>query len=149
MARRRAKVTLPRPELNLTSMMDLVLNLVLFFVMVANFAAASLPMLTPPEPTKSLAAPNEVEDKVIVNLVPSPLDPTQISEVVVGGEKFPVGEPSGVTEAVQREMAISPGVQIHLRADQRLLFTEVQPYMLAIAAAGVQDVHYVAVTDRE
>lgn len=148
MPRRRKKATLPRPELNITAMMDLVLNLEMFFVMVSNFALASLPLMTPPTPDDSLAKNSGTPDKVIVNLVPSENNPSLIGKAVLGSEAVPGGEYERVTQLVGNEMKISPGVEIHLRADKSLLYSEVEPYMMAIAAAGVTDVHYVAVTDQ-
>ena len=68
---RRKKTELPKPELNITSMMDLVLNLLTFFVLCSNFAMAELPFLEPPAPTKSKARPSDTPNKVTVNIIPN------------------------------------------------------------------------------
>jgi hypothetical protein len=40
----------PRMDLNLTSMMDVSFQLIIFFILITNFAAADLPELDPPDP---------------------------------------------------------------------------------------------------
>lgn len=149
MARRRNRARLPRPELNITSMMDLVLNLEMFFVMVSNFAAAALPLMQPPEPTNSLGQDTESPNKVLINLVPDEFEPTRVKEAVIGVEKIEPGDFTRLTELVQKEVAIDKDVEIHLRADKGLRYDEVEPYLVAIAGSGVQDVHYVVIRDND
>jgi biopolymer transport protein ExbD len=43
-------------DLNMTSMLDIVFQLIIFFILVTNFAAADLPPLEPPDPIESKGA---------------------------------------------------------------------------------------------
>lgn len=160
---KRKKATLPKTELNITSMMDLVLNLLMFFVLVANFSSAELPAIEPPAP-KTSAARKDVprENNVAVSLVPE-LDAQKKSTGVVkmikvgaSAELLPT-EQDRLLQLLQEVKASNTAandkkkekdkteVAIDLRADKSLPYEQVQPVMKAIAAAGIRRFNVVAV----
>jgi biopolymer transport protein ExbD len=142
--RQRKKAVVPRPEMNLTSMMDLVLNLVALFTVLTSVAAASLPPLQVPQPTHSLAQPWANGNKLFISLLADPGDPRMLGQVVVGETTLFAGDTAQVAGMLQQELKISPTVEVYLRADQRLKYSEIQPYMLLVANSGVKNIHYVA-----
>ena len=57
-------------DLNLTSMLDIVFQLIVFFLLVTNFASAELPKLKPPEIPDSQAIDVLNRKKITVNVIP-------------------------------------------------------------------------------
>lgn len=144
-ASRRKKVDLPRPELNITAMMDLVLNLITFFVLVANFAVASMPGLEPPDPEKSAAKVEENPNRIIVSVIAHPDFKGRAGGMVVGDRKIVEGDLEGLATVLENEVRISSSVNVYLRADKSIRYDEIEPIMLAIAGTGVSSFHMVAV----
>ena len=150
MARRKKKVDLPKTELNITSMMDLVLNLLMFFVLLSNFTLAELPALSPPQPTQSRARRSEAPNKVTVNIVPE--GETGRARLVKVGTTEIVPAPGaggglvipGLEGLLQHELNIDKEVEIDLRADKSLNYDQVQPVMAAITNAGINRINVVA-----
>lgn len=144
---RRKKADLPKTELNITSMMDLVLNLLAFFVLTSNFALAELPKVEIPAPTgASQARANEKPDKVVVSVVSEESNPGNAVMVKVGSSnELPAGDTSGrLGQLLAAEKAKSKDVAIDLRADKRLRYDQVAPVMKAITDAGISHVNIVA-----
>jgi biopolymer transport protein ExbD len=154
MSRKLGKASLPRPELNITAMMDLVLNLIAFFVLISNFATNALPTeIEPPHPERSLAKPVLGANRVTVNIVPA-VDGHDKStknglamEVVVGDNKCGPADHAEIKRLLTKETKNDPTVQVDLRADKGLFYNQVQPVMEAIAAAGVTKVNIVALVN--
>jgi biopolymer transport protein ExbD len=140
----RKKTELPKTELNITSMMDLVLNLLTFFVLVSNFAAAELPGLEPPDPADSRARASEAPNKFTINVIPDPREPSKAQWVQVGVEKLDPHDTIALVDKLRREVKISANVEVDLRADKALRYQEVQPVMAAITQAGITRVNVVA-----
>ena len=57
-------------HLNLTAMLDVVFNLIFFFISICNMAGNELPKLTVPSPDASQARLIDARKKVTVNVVP-------------------------------------------------------------------------------
>jgi len=133
---KKKKVELPRPELNLTAMMDLVLNLILFFVLISNFSAAANPAMNVPIPEESLAKPSPQPNKVIVNVLATDETSGTLMEVVLGSERFPPGSYNKLTEMLIKEAAKSEEVSVDLRADKSLAYQDVAAVMRAISATN-------------
>jgi biopolymer transport protein ExbD len=133
---KKKKVELPRPELNLTAMMDLVLNLILFFVLISNFAAAQNPAMEVPKPDGSLARPSPIPNKVVVNILAEE-NSGAIKEVTLGPEHFAPGDYARLTQLLVEEAKKSAEVSVDLRADRSLHYSDVAPVMSAISATNV------------
>ncbi len=149
---RRKKIEMPKPELNITSMMDLVLNLLTFFVLVSNFAAAELPPMEPPNPEHSkLPSPREAANAVTVNILPFYNEhglangDGLCSGIKFGAtEQYAAGYSDQLREALAKEVRKSKDVQINIRADRTLRYDQISPVMRAIKEAGVTNINVVA-----
>lgn len=139
------KVDLPRPELNLTAMMDLVLNLITFFVLVANFAVNSLPEIEPPNPEKSAAKVEENPNRIVVSILANPTIKGRAGEMNVSGRKIVEGDLAGLVTVIENEVKISNSVEVYLRADKSIRYEDIEPIMLAVAGTGIQSFHMVAI----
>jgi len=160
-------------DLNMTSMLDIVFQLIIFFILVTNFAAADLPPLEPPDPLESKA--RKIEEKPrIVNIVPvmerRPDPQTGVPRDVSTGRashvvafdksfvipgytpKLPTGEKTFPldhliellsTEREQREENGEP-MTVDLRVDKSLPYDQVAPIMRAITGAKITRVNLVA-----
>lgn len=148
---RRKTTQLPKAELNITSMMDLVLNLLTFFVLCSNFAMAELPDLLPPQPTRSQARPVDTSNKVTVNLLPNRTTPGQAIAIKFGTmPELPAHAEQTHAELaayLAKEKEKSADVAIELRADRTLRYDQVAPVMAAIRDAGISRVNVVAMID--
>ncbi len=143
MARRR-KVDLPRPELNITAMMDLVLNLITFFVLVANFASETLPNIQMPAPDHSVAHATEAQRRLAVTVESDPADPSKALRIQVGLDKFKPTDLKDITALLRAQVQKAPGLQVDLRGDKRLRYDQVSLVMQAIANAGITTINLVA-----
>jgi len=133
-------------QLNLTSLLDIVFQLIIFFIMVTNFAAADLPDLEPPEATKAFES--EYPFTRIVNIVPDKGTPGRADHVLVAGRELPISENgmTTLTNMLKQEQDQRPNdkLRVRLRVDKSLHFQQVQPVMQAITGAGIARVNLVA-----
>lgn len=140
-------------ELNLTSMLDIVFQLIIFFILVTNFANAQLPKLELPEPAGSKAKANENVKKVIVNIVPVRDEnnkPTgQTKHLVIAGEKRPANDYAYITDYLKKQTALYPDLEVNLRADKGLHFEAIQPVMRAVTQAKIAHINLGAYEDRD
>lgn len=158
MARRRRHREPVAIELNLTSMMDVVFLLIIFFILVTNYATADLPPLEPPEPTPSRAIDDERPNARLINVVPQRAAPAEdatesetialriADHVLFLNQKYPLNE-VGLTALTTRLAEIKqamPELEVDLRADRALAFDQVEPVMKAVTAAGIARVNLVA-----
>jgi biopolymer transport protein ExbD len=158
---KRKRTELPKPELNITSMMDLVLNLLMFFVLLANFAMAELPAMTPPKPLGSQARASTEPDKVTVNIIPEKDASGRVTGAAKGikfgsAQELLPTETGKLTQLLiferqkslkavkEKDRAAARGVTVDLRADEGLRYDQVQPIMAAIQAAGIRQINLVA-----
>lgn len=148
-------------ELNMTSMLDVVFLLIIFFILVTNFSAADLPELDPPDPEPSKA--REVENEVtrIVNLVPLTTTNDQGNQEMLGrakqavayGEELPLNSDgfTRLTNLLKRERERREENEetmiVDLRVHRSIPYREVQPLMQAIARAQIRRVNLVALVE--
>jgi biopolymer transport protein ExbD len=143
---RKHEVEKQHVSLNLTSMMDIVFQLIIFFLLVTNFTSAELPDLKPPELEHSEAVEVDGRDKLVINIIPD--STTGMAKAVqVGMQKIPPGAYNQLTDIVSAVKADRPDVEIDLRADASTNYENVQPVMNAITAAGVARINLVAFLD--
>lgn len=136
--------------LNLTSMLDVTFQLIIFFILVSNFSSAELPKLEPPQPEPSKAFKQAESNKVVVNVIPDETMEKRIARAVrVGGQDIPPTSYGVLTSLLQAEFAADPEVQINLRADKALKYDQVQPVMDAISKSGISRINLVAVAGDE
>lgn len=144
-----------RPELNITSMLDVVFNLITFFILITNFAAASLPQLTPPEPDKSVASQPTEKNTVTINVLPYPKEQGKKGEpyqIKFGMSTFGAEDLENrnskcektLVEFLGKEITASKDVAITLRVDRDIKYAYVEKIILVIRQAGVQKIQIVA-----
>lgn len=138
-------------EMNLTSLMDVTFQLIVFFVLVSNFASQQLPDLEVPEPAKSQAIERNRDTKsVIISIVPEEGETGRASAVQFGDTRVAYGPDmrNRVTELLAEEIAAherrNEDVQVDLRAHRTLHYREIQPVMQAITGAEVSRINLVA-----
>ncbi len=141
-----AKKHRPKPptQLNLTSMMDVVFQLIIFFILITNFAAADLPKLDPPDPTASTAREMPDINRVQINIVPAG-DSGEASHLVIYGNKYPRNDYATVIGLLAGAKKLDEDVEVYIRADGMLYFEQVQPLMKAITEAGISRINLVAI----
>lgn len=138
------KIDVPRPELNVTSMMDLVLNLMTFFVLVSNFAAASMPLIEAPKPEDSLARQTDSQDRIVISLEVTDKDSGLAKRIVAGGRDIGPQDGKQLLDFLLREVKVSEKVEVDLRVDKNVRYDQVQPVLAIMAEANVKRMNLVA-----
>src|SRR5437762_13735431 len=120
----RKRIRSVRPELNLTSMLDVVFNLITFFILITNFAAAELPRLanSVPRPDQSIAQESTRKNRVIVSVLPEGTTGRSIG-VQVGSARQDLIRPDDyakLTDRLAKEKQINKDVVVTLRADRAI-----------------------------
>lgn len=144
----RKKVERAKMDLNITSMLDVVFNLILFFIVISNFASADLPKMKIPQPDSTVAREDANPNRVVVNIVPVVEGQPLVKAVTFGMEDYKNRLPE-LTTKLSQEVAKSPDVQVVLRADQAIPYSEVTPIMEAIARSNVKTVNLSASSQKE
>jgi len=149
------------PEMNMTPLIDVTFQLILFFMVVSNIVSEqAVEMLVPDLEDPKTRELGEV-DKVVVNIAPvappsqrreSPLAGSGlVAFVQVGNKKFPPSDVDSITNALKAAVETGPKgddgkseLEVLLRADGVLYYEEVQPIMAAITSAGIGTINLVA-----
>ncbi len=146
MALRSPNQTKPdRPmQVNMTSMVDIVFLLIIFFVLVSQFISADNISVELPNPDSSLARAVELPERVVLNCQYAGADITGRTKV-----RYLLG-PIAVDNAKElqaRLVAVKkkrPDVQVILRADRRISYESVREAMQAIALARIENMNSAA-----
>ena len=136
-------------ELNLTSMMDVVFQLIIFFLLVNNMSSAELPKLETPEPLESKAYMLPDRQSVTVNVIPPDEGANVARSVRVGVKDILPGNYGELTQLLKAEVEKNPDIEVDLRADKSIHYLHVQPVMNAITAAGIGRINLIAHTEQE
>ena len=136
-------------ELNLTSMLDVIFQLIIFFLLVSNMSSAELPDLDPPEPISSQAQDPQERARVVINLIPPQSKNGSVQKLRVGQEDIFPGNFGRLTQMLQAEKAENAEVQVDLRADTSVNYREVQPVMSAITNAGIARINLIALLPKD
>lgn len=135
-------------ELQLTSMLDVVFQLIIFFILVNNFVSQDLPELEPPDPRHSKAILQEnAADIRVVNVVPDLKRPGFADYVQFAREKLTIQRMDVLTALLKDERQKKPDLQVSLRVDKSVRFDQVQPVMQAITNAGIARINMVALVE--
>ena len=130
--------------INLTPMVDVIFMLTIFFMLVTRFSSAEQIPLQLPKPDQSQAALAKIPQRVVINCRPAEGDDSGTDGVLYSiGPNQP--EPlSAIKERLAAMKIRSPELQVVLRADRRLRYTEVREVMRVIAANGIERFNVVA-----
>ena len=142
------------PQMNMTPMIDVVFQLIIFFMLVNNIISEEAVQMIVPELENPKTRELGEEDRITVNIAPQSYDPDrpigdlnipgEPSLVKVGLEQYSLDDIEGVTETLKAVKAANENVEVLLRADSGLFYDEVQPVMQAITSAGIVKVNLVA-----
>ncbi|MFA9477341.1 ExbD/TolR family protein [Phycisphaerales bacterium AB-hyl4] len=143
------------PEMNITPLIDVVFLLIVFFMIVSNIVTHQAVEMFVPDLDDSQAQVIPEEGRVIVNVAPQAFtratraaDPLRFSGsarmVQVANQSYAMHDLAGVTASLERAVERNPEVEVVLRADRAIYYSEVQPVMDAITAAGVNRVNLVS-----
>lgn len=153
MAKRRSTGT--TPEMNMTPLIDVVFQLIIFFMLVNNIISEQTVQMVVPELEEARTRALDEGTRVFVNVAPfdhKPEDrkantlsfPGEAQFVNVGGERFSVNDLEGISAELREWKANNPDVEVLLRADAALYYESVAPVMAAISAAEIQTINLVA-----
>lgn len=126
-------------RLNLTPLIDVIFNLIIFFLAASHFARNE-----PVEPVElPTATPRDTENE----------PPRRVSITIAPGPRFLISGQEQERAVVEAMIAAEAGatnkgpLEVRIRSDHTVPFGEVEPLLIAAAKAGVSDVKF-AVTPR-
>lgn len=143
-------------ELNVTSLLDVVFQLIIFFLLVTNFSSAELPEMVVPQPVEPQSRELRDEKRVVVNVIAdmehlkskkeraNPDLVLSAKAVRVGNDNILPHEYNRLTELLEAEKEKNPDIYINLRADARIKYQEVGPVIKAITMAKVVRVNMIS-----
>lgn len=137
------KVQPAHVHMNLTAMLDVVFNLIFFFICIANLAGNELPDLNLPAPTASTAKENLDRKKFTVNIVPEK-GGNNVKEIKVGSDTLNPNQMPEISSKIAKEQALDPKIEIDLRVDKKIKYRDVRPVMNAITKANIGRINLVA-----
>ena len=146
--------------INLTGMIDVTFQLIIFFVLAGTFASAERMALTPPtlEGTEHVAD-LKLPASVVVQVAPYPPERIAQADALrgaaliwrVGAVELTPGDTAGLQAALgeaRRAFAARAGegaeLEVEVRADRSILYSQVEPVLAGVGRAGFDRVHYVA-----
>ncbi|MEE2719309.1 MAG: biopolymer transporter ExbD [Planctomycetota bacterium] len=127
-----------RPQANITSMIDVVFLLIVFFVLVSQIVDLESVDMELPEPEHPAAALPEEEPRAVLNVLPG--DDGDCDGYRLAGVDYPP-TPDGLGALRTALVAIyqqTPGIRVNLRADRATDYRWVSPVLqLVRQAAGL------------
>jgi len=142
------------PQMNMTPMIDVVFQLIVFFMLVNNIISEEAVLMIVPELENPKTRERGEASRITVNVEPQTYDPSreigdlnipgEIKQIKVGLEVFKLDDIEGVTQSLKEVKARDENVQVQLRADSGLFYDEVQAVMQAITNAGIIHINLVA-----
>ena len=128
-------------ESNLTSMLDVVFLLIVFFVLVSQVVSREAEPLDLPEVPDAAAGVAGEEPRLVVNVLSDVDQPGVGLRAMVLGQPFTIDAEGChlLTKRVAVDLEQHPDLAIHLRADREVHFEWIQPILDALrsASAGV------------
>ncbi len=135
-------------RINLVPMIDIVFQLLVFFMVASHLATAQHEPVKLPEPTHSQAREKQLDNRLTLNLIS---DPVSGRIVKIKANSNLVRDLPALVDLLLR---YGPQLQTHngtviIRADKNLQFVEMQKVLQAVADAGVASVHIAARQDHD
>jgi biopolymer transport protein ExbD len=159
---KKKKIDVGVKEFNMTPMIDVTFQLIIFFILVGQIASEELAALIPPEPVKSLAAESLTEYNVIVNVASEagddpraePFKAHSAEKWFVRGEALDVSDDEALTEELQKWLLTVPVEEqanacIEIRSDKRVFYQDVEYVLLAAGKAGIQKMNITALVEKD
>ena len=127
-------------ESNLTSMIDVVFLLIVFFVLVSQVVSREAEPLDLPEVPDAAAAVAGEESRLVVNVLSDVDQPGVGLRAMVLGQPFTIDAEGCqlLTKRVAVDLEQHPDLAIHLRADREVHFEWIQPILDALRSASAR-----------
>ena len=145
-----------KPEMNMTPLIDVTFQLIIFFLLINNIITEETVEMIPPDLENPKTYDLATENRITVNIAPqhfkkaqrtqgNPLNfDGQAVEVRVGTARIGMEDLDRVRDLLRAAKERNPEVEVRLRADCALFYREVQPVMGAITAAQIGKIYLVA-----
>lgn len=130
-----------RMDINMTSMVDIVFLLIIFFMLVSSYISAENIEVDLPQPDNSVAASAELPERVVLNCQNSSAEASKV--------RYWVG-PVLVEDVAQLELRLAtigrenPATEVVLRADRQVPYGRIRDAMEAIARSGLKTMNIAA-----
>jgi len=122
-------------RLNLTPLIDIVFQLIVFFLLVSQVVSAEREPMHLPVPVGSQAREKECTDRLVINLFADA--DGKVGRIKVNARVVPdLSALVGVLLA-QRSAFSESGTRVILRADRRICFDQIEPVLKALSNASV------------
>ena len=152
-------------EFNMTPMIDVTFQLILFFILVGQVASDALAKLILPEPGESTAQEIDKMDlRIILNIVSQSKsgddlgtdedpDGNKVGFYSIGGERIDARQADAlkqVKDIIEKKIENLTDEQraefaIEIRADKRLRYDEVAPAMFTVSSTGLSNMQITAI----
>ncbi len=142
--------------MNMTPLIDVTFQLIIFFMLVSNIIAEENPEMIVPELNDPKTRELGDVSRIAVNVMPLPFDMKQralgnplnmdglATTVKIQLQEYNIDELDAIRAELMDARNKNPDIEVILRADGAIYYKDVQPIMDAIAAAGIQTVNVVA-----
>ncbi len=127
----------------MTSMVDIVFLLIIFFVLVSQFISAENVTVDLPRPQDSLAQSVEFPERLVLNCRYVE-DPAGRPDVRYRLGPVPIDSLQELQARLRAEKQRRADVQVILRADRRISYAHIRDAMRAIAKAGIETMNIAA-----
>ena len=132
-------------RLNLTPLIDVIFNLIIFFLAASHFARN--------EPATAVELPtatrgdrgDDTPRRLTITVVPGE---NETPAYLVAGKAEPVAAVEALLLAAKNEAGDQP-FEARFRADHRVPFGAIEPLLVACAKAGVRDVKFAVISPEE
>jgi biopolymer transport protein ExbD len=131
------------PAFNMTSMIDVVFLLLIFFALVTRFASSENVPMELPKPEHSRAQDVELKDRVVLNCRWA--DPARPDAgVIYSAGPLPPEPLEQIATRLAAGKRLEPKLKVVIRADRRLPFAAVRAAMRAVADNDIEMMSLVA-----
>lgn len=139
----RRPMHVPRAGLgfNMTPMIDVVFQLIIFFLLSSHMAKQEMQLaLELPRASTGKEVEEDSGRRVVINVLP---DPRQGGRILVTGREVASGE---LAELIRYEARkTGPALEVRIRTDRTVPYRIVEPVMVACAKAGVWNVTFAVI----
>ncbi|HUU83055.1 MAG TPA: biopolymer transporter ExbD [Phycisphaerae bacterium] len=132
------------PGFNMTPMIDVVFLLIIFFMLVSQFASAENVPMDLPKPEQSQAVKTKLTDRVVVNCLLATPSAPDTSGVAYSVGPLRVASLDELSARLAAAKAANPRLQVVIRADRRLPYRAVHVVMEVVARHRIEVMNLVA-----
>jgi len=146
-----------KPKMNITPLIDVTFQLIVFFMLVNTIASEQIIQLVLPD----LSNPNTIKledgNRLIVNVGTREYTsaergrgknvltwPGEAARIRIGNSNFDIGDIGGMANLMTERNEQNPELRILLRGDAALYYDQMRPVMRAIADARIRTLNMVA-----